>query len=102
MRCTVRGLLRGRLAVAMVLLVETSCSRQVNDDLLIQHRNLGKAFYENPATQQEAVQEFQQALKLAPNSARDKLNYSLALLRASGSSAPASSSVGTRTAGRGD
>jgi Flp pilus assembly protein TadD len=68
----------------MVLLVETSCSRQVNDDLLIQHRNLGKAFYENPATQQEAVQEFQQALKLAPNSARDKLNYSLALLRASG------------------
>jgi hypothetical protein len=51
---------------------------------LAQHRNLGKAFYENPATQQEAVQEFQQALNLAPDSAREKLNYALALLRASG------------------
>src|SRR5437773_7979944 len=74
----------GALAVATVLLVEPACSRQNNQDLLTQHRNLGKAFYENPATQQEAVQEFQQALKLAPDSAREKLNYALALLRASG------------------
>jgi hypothetical protein len=51
---------------------------------LTQHRNFGKAFYENPATKQEAVQEFEQALKLAPDSAREKLNYALALLRASG------------------
>ncbi|MBZ5636031.1 MAG: FG-GAP-like repeat-containing protein, partial [Acidobacteriia bacterium] len=66
------------------VLIGTSCSRQVNEDLLAQHRSLGKAFYENPATQKEAVQEFEQALKLAPDSAREKLNYALALLRASG------------------
>lgn len=74
--------------VAMALLVEPACSRQNNPEnneaLLTQHRNLGKAFYENPATQKEAVQEFEQALKLAPDSAREKLNYALALLRASG------------------
>jgi tetratricopeptide (TPR) repeat protein len=49
---------------------------------LAQHRNLGKAFYENPTTQQEAVAEFKKALDLAPNSVREKLNYGLALLRA--------------------
>jgi tetratricopeptide (TPR) repeat protein len=49
---------------------------------LAQHRNLGKAFYENPTTQAEAVLEFKKALDLAPASAREKLNYGLALLRA--------------------
>jgi len=49
---------------------------------LAQHRNLGKAFYENPTTQAEAVVEFKKALDLAPNSTREKLNYGLALLRA--------------------
>jgi tetratricopeptide (TPR) repeat protein len=49
---------------------------------LAQHRNLGKAFYENPTTQAEAVVEFKKALDLAPNSVREKLNYGLALLRA--------------------
>src|SRR5678810_1035593 len=83
MRGSVPGWL-GALAVAMGLLAEPACSRQNNQDLLTQRRNLGKAFYENPATQQEAVREFQQALKLAPDSAREKLNYALALLRASG------------------
>ncbi len=51
-------------------------------DLLQQHRNLGKAFYENPTTQAEAVGEFKQALELAPDSIPDRLNYALALLRA--------------------
>ena len=46
------------------------------------HRNLGKAFYENPATQYQAVDEFRRALELAPGSARERLNYGLALLRA--------------------
>src|SRR5271154_5764913 len=50
--------------------------------VLAQHRNLGKAFYENPTTQAEAVVEFKKALDLAPNSVREKLNYGLALLRA--------------------
>src|SRR5687767_9783698 len=49
---------------------------------LARHRNLGKAFYENPTTQNEAVEEFRKALALAPGSARERLNYGLALLRA--------------------
>jgi tetratricopeptide (TPR) repeat protein len=70
--------------VVIALLFEAACSRQNNQDLLTQHRNLGKAFYENPTTKQEAVREFEQALELAPDSPREKLNYALALLRASG------------------
>jgi tetratricopeptide (TPR) repeat protein len=52
------------------------------EDLIWQHRNLGKAFYENPTTSQEAVTEFRKALDLNPGSARERLNYGLALLRA--------------------
>lgn len=51
-------------------------------ELLLQHRNLGKAFYENPTTQVQAVEEFKKALDLAPDSPRERLNYGLALLRA--------------------
>src|ERR1700676_1187731 len=49
---------------------------------LAQYRNLGKAFYENPTTQKQAVEQFRLALALAPNSAREQVNYGLALLRA--------------------
>jgi Flp pilus assembly protein TadD len=49
---------------------------------LARHRNLGKAFYENPTTQNEAVAEFRKALDLNPKSSRERLNYALALLRA--------------------
>jgi tetratricopeptide (TPR) repeat protein len=52
------------------------------EELLWHHRNLGKAFYENPTTQYEAVAEFKQALDLAPGSPRERLNYGLALLKA--------------------
>ena len=51
-------------------------------DLLWHHRNLGKAFYENPTTQLMAVDEFKKALDIAPQSARERVNYGLALLRA--------------------
>jgi tetratricopeptide (TPR) repeat protein len=51
-------------------------------EALWQHRNLGKAFYENPTTQAKAVEELRQALALAPDSVRDRLNYGLALLKA--------------------
>src|SRR5579864_5289287 len=51
-------------------------------EALWQHRNLGKAFYENPTTQAKAVEELRQALDLAPGSARERLNYGLALLKA--------------------
>lgn len=46
------------------------------------HRNLGKALYENPTTQQQAVDELKRALDLEPTSSREQLNYGLALLRA--------------------
>ncbi|HXG47278.1 MAG TPA: tetratricopeptide repeat protein, partial [Methylomirabilota bacterium] len=49
---------------------------------LAAHRNLGKAFYENPTTQQQAVEQFRLALELNPGSARERVNYGLALLRA--------------------
>jgi tetratricopeptide (TPR) repeat protein len=49
---------------------------------LARHRNLGKAFYENPTTQAQAVAQFKAALDLAPNSNRERLNYGLALMRA--------------------
>jgi tetratricopeptide (TPR) repeat protein len=52
-----------------------------NDARIWQHRNLGKAFYENPTTHKEAVEELRLALALAPNSVREQLNYGLALLR---------------------
>jgi Tfp pilus assembly protein PilF len=51
-------------------------------DSIWTHRNLGKAFYENPTTGPLAVEEFRQALALAPDSPRDRINYGLALLRA--------------------
>lgn len=55
---------------------------EANDDQLWQYRNLGKAFYENPTTQREAVEQFRKALELAPESARERVNYGLALVRA--------------------
>ena len=59
------------------------CLGAANQDVteqLWRHRNLGKAFFENPTTQKEAIEEFKKALDLAPNSAREQLNYALALL----------------------
>src|SRR5579872_1670663 len=67
------------LFVASALLSAGVPSRE---EQLAQDRNLGKAFYENPTTQIEAVAEFRKALELAPDSTREKLNYGLALLRA--------------------
>ncbi len=52
------------------------------EERLARHRNLGKAFYENPTTQAQAVTEFARAMKLAPDSLRDRLNHGLSLLRA--------------------
>ncbi len=55
--------------------------QSLNDPRLWEHRNLGKAFYENPTTHREAVEELHKALLLAPNSIREQLNYALAQLR---------------------
>jgi len=71
-------------AVMVAVLLPAACSRPRDENELARHRNLGKAFYENPTTKQEAAGEFKKALEIAPDSAREKLNYALALLRAGG------------------
>src|SRR5207249_5412113 len=75
-------LLTGAVAAAALLLLHGADSARVKEDEIWRHRNLGKAFYENPTTQTQAVDEFKKALDLAPTSARERLNYGLALLRA--------------------
>ena len=60
--------------------VSQAAESPVEEQLWI-HRNLGKAFYENPTMHAQAVEEFKKALDLAPESARERLNYGLALLR---------------------
>ncbi len=57
------------------------------NDRLWELRNLGKAFYENPDTHLQAVEQLRAALQLAPDSVRERINYGLALLRA-GQTAP--------------
>jgi tetratricopeptide (TPR) repeat protein len=69
------------LAICAILLVRAA-GPDSTQERLARHRNLGKAFYENPTTQNEAVEEFRKALALAPKSAQERLNYGLALLRA--------------------
>jgi Tfp pilus assembly protein PilF len=51
-------------------------------DRLWECRNLGKAFYENPDTHLQAVEQLRAALQLAPDSVRERINYGLGLLRA--------------------
>ncbi len=51
-------------------------------DQLAQARNLGKAFFENPTTQTECLDQFRKALELSPDSVRERINYGLALLHA--------------------
>src|SRR6266566_8487145 len=72
----------GCTALVVAVLLAGADSARVKQDELWRHRNLGKAFYENPTTQVQAVDEFKKALDLAPTSARERLNYGLALLRA--------------------
>ncbi|HLX45520.1 MAG TPA: tetratricopeptide repeat protein [Bryobacteraceae bacterium] len=75
-------LLSGIGIASLVALLFLGADSPSAEERLTQHRNLGKAFYENPTTGVEAVAEFKAALDLAPNSNREKLNYGLALLRA--------------------
>ncbi len=75
--------MRNVASVGILLLVLSAAQSgpSVAERLAI-HRNLGKAFYENPTTQALAVVEFRKAYELQPNSSRERLNYALALLRA--------------------
>ena len=45
------------------------------------HRNLGKAFFENPVSVAQAPDEFKKALELDPKSDRDRLNYGITLIK---------------------
>ena len=67
-------------ASALLLLFGATPSADL--DKLWHLRNLGKAFFENPTTQKEAVEEFRKALALNPTSVREHINYGLALLKA--------------------
>ena len=67
------------LLLGAALLAQTNPAQTA--ERLATFRNLGKAFYENPTTGKEAVGEFEKALRLAPGSARERLNVALALLR---------------------
>ncbi|MDA0205109.1 MAG: tetratricopeptide repeat protein [Acidobacteria bacterium] len=77
--------LRCNLAL-IVALSFAACSPSGPDpataERLQELRNLGKAFYENPTGAEQAVETFKQALELAPDSVREKINYALAQLRA--------------------
>jgi len=70
------------LAVLSALWVHPDQSPSDVSEQLWRHRNLGKAFYENQTTYIEAVEQFQRALELAPDSSRERLNHGLALIRA--------------------
>ncbi len=73
---------RASLTALTLGLLPSLLIAQDSSERLWHHRNLGKAFYENPVTQYEAVEELKKALDLAPDSARERLNYGLALLAA--------------------
>ncbi len=74
--------MRSVAAALLVCFLQATDPNRTSEDKLWHFRNLGKAFYENPTTQTQAVDEFKRALDLAPSSSREQLNYGLALLRA--------------------
>ena len=68
--------------IVLAVFLAAATNEPSREEQLWHHRNLGKAFYENPTTQYEAVEELKKALDLAPDSPRERLNYGLALLKA--------------------
>ncbi len=74
--------LRGPIvwALALILCFSISAAAADLEERLWHYRNLGKAYYENQLTQDQAVGIFEKALALAPDSPREMINYGLALL----------------------
>ncbi len=72
-------LLAGLVGISLFAFQTSDLPQQ---EKLAQARNLGKAFYENPTTQTQALDEFKKAFDLNPESARERVNYGLALLHA--------------------
>jgi len=69
------------LAALCAMLIVAADEPKSQDRLWV-YRNLGKAFYENPDTHLQAVEQLRSALQLAPDSVQERTNYALALLRA--------------------
>lgn len=69
------------ILAALQSTVKTANLTPANQQLLWEHRNLGKAFYENPDTHVQAVTELKAAFDLS-GLTRDRINYALGLLRA--------------------
>lgn len=74
------------LLVVFVGLLAWACNRSGVDpetaaELQVT-RNLGKALYETPGSAEQAATTLAKAVELAPDSARDRINYGLALLSA--------------------
>lgn len=65
------------MCAIFVLFAQTS----PDENRLWEYRNLGKAFFENPDTHAQAVEELHAALALNPNSVMDRVNYGIALLQ---------------------
>src|SRR5580700_4216765 len=68
------------LIAGLLIWLSAPATSAAADQIIERHRNLGKAFFENPTTHVEAIAEFKKALDVAPNSVREKLNYALALI----------------------
>jgi len=68
--------------LAFVILGFGQPGAEHREERLQRLRTLGKAYYENPTTQNEAVEQFRLVVEMNPDSVVDKLNYGLALLRA--------------------
>ncbi len=64
-----------------VWLIAAAADAPNKEDRLWEYRNLGKAFYENPDTHLQAIEQLGKALELEPDSVRERINYALALLR---------------------
>jgi tetratricopeptide (TPR) repeat protein len=64
-----------------LLLLLSGSAADPKAERLAKFRVLGRAFYENPTTQAQAVEQFRQAWQLNPANPIDRLNYGLALLR---------------------
>ena len=76
------GALLACMAAWWMLLTAQTPASLADEALLQEVRNLGKAFYETPGSSRLAVEQLGKALELNPGSAREHLNYGLALLRA--------------------